>query len=553
MILAPNGKPARRELRARSLGMNGAIEAARRSGFKGYFYFPNLDPASQLTEMTFEESAKKLNWLYNNVPAASAAIDGLAEEEADTGMWPRATTSNPKFNKAVTDAFDHQCGDPRFFDEAGEDSFYTAQVNIRRNIYMLHDYFGQLLRPSQGSNQPTMNFIPSWMVGNPTRRAGASREGGSASNWTNGTLANDFGKITQFGVFTDKSRKEVQPVPAADMLHFHESLWKGQRRGMSPLTPAVRKWFSLDDIDRVADSGVLMRERIAYAITRTGQDDDEPTLVPGAEVIDTVEHENPDGTKTNTYIQRIVSADGTDIDIADLAPGRKLETVESNKASAADEYKVGMLTDIARCTKYPPVYVFFVAGLTQGTEVRWVNKRVQRRKTRVRQHQLIPQFCQRWYPFWLWSNIVRGKFDHVEGGVPLDWFLHRWNLPADDSVDVGREGRLLDDRLDSGKITPRAYHAINGEDADDVVDEIISDRVITLKKIEDLRAVIEERAPDYKHILDQLTYDRIFRESKTNISVAETAADLNDDDVPPPAPPTKKNGAHRNGTHAVRL
>jgi hypothetical protein len=164
MILAPNGRPARKELRAQ--GFSNYFEAARRSGYKGLFYFPSLDPSVQIVDFTREEIAKKLNYLYNNVPAASAAIDGLAEEEADTGMWPRATTSNRHFNKAVTDAFDHQCGDPRFFDEAGEDSFYTAQVAIRRNIYMLHDYFGQFLRPGEGSLQPTMNFIPSWMIGN---------------------------------------------------------------------------------------------------------------------------------------------------------------------------------------------------------------------------------------------------------------------------------------------------------------------------------------------------------------------------------------------------
>jgi hypothetical protein len=137
-------------------------------------------------------------------------------------MWPRATTSNPFFNKAVTDAFDHQCGDPRFFDEAGEDSFYTAQVAIRRNIYMLHDYFGQFLRPGEGSNQPTMNFLPSWMIGSPSsQRLNRST---SQPQWIDGTLANDFGRISYYSAYKDSSRKEVTPVPAGDMLHFHEAL-----------------------------------------------------------------------------------------------------------------------------------------------------------------------------------------------------------------------------------------------------------------------------------------------------------------------------------------
>jgi hypothetical protein len=543
MILGPDGKtPARKHVRAQSF--SNYFEAARRSGYKGLFYFPSLDPSVQIVDFTREEIAKKLNYLYNNVPAASAAIDGLAEEEADTGMWPRGTTSNRHFNKAVTDAFDHQCGDPRFFDEAGEDSFYTAQVAIRRNIYMLHDYFGQFLRPGEGSNQPTMNFIPSWMIGN---ARGMNRE--DQKGWQDGTRANEFGRISFYRAYKSGDRKEYTDVPAGDMLHFHEALWKGQRRGMSPLTPAARKWFSLDDIDKASDSGELMRTRLAYAITRSAQDDDEPTLLPGAQIVETIENDNPDGTKTRTHIQRIVSQDGTDIDIADLAPGRDIKTVESTKGHDAVAYKIDMLTDIARCTKYPPVYVFFIAGLTQGTEVRWVNKRVQRQKTRVRIHQIIPQFCKRWYPFWLWQNILKGTFDGITGGgIPKDWYLHRWNLPADDSVDIAREGRLMDERLDTGKITPRSYHAVNSEDAEEVCDEIIEFRVSVLKKIEDTRAELESRASDYKNILDQISYDHIFRESKTSIRVAETPADLLDDGAPPTPPPApaKKNGS-RNG------
>jgi hypothetical protein len=394
-------------------------------------------------------------------------------------MWPRATTSNRHFNKAVTDAFDHQCGDPRFFDEAGEDSFYTAQVAIRRNIYMLHDYFGQFLRPGEGSLQPTMNFIPSWMIGNPAACPATIRKLDQ-----DGTRANEFGRISFYRAYKIRRPERIVDVPAGDMLHFHEALWKGQRRGMSPLTPAARKWFSLDDIDKAADSGELMRTRLAYAITRSAQDDDEPTLLPGASIVETIENDNPDGTKTRTHIQRIVSQDGTDIDIADLAPGRDLKTVESNKGHDAVAYKIDMLTDIARCTKYPPVYVFFVGGLTQGTEVRWVTNASNAAKTvsaftsssRSSVNAGIPSGSGK-------TSSKAGST--VEGGVPQDWYLHRWNLPADDSVDVGREGRLMDERLDTGKITPRAYHAVNSEDAEDVVDEIIEFRVNVLKKIED--------------------------------------------------------------------
>jgi hypothetical protein len=192
-----------------------------------------------------------------------------------------------------------------------------------------------------------------------------------------------------------------------------------------------------------------------------------------------------------------------------------------------------MLTDIARCTKYPPVYVFFVGGLTQGTEVRWLNKRVQRRKTTSASTSssrssaaLVSLLALAKHP----QRPVRFRPGRRPAGLvspPLE-------PPPDDSVDVGREGRLMDERLDTGKITPRTYHAVNSEDAEDVVDEIIEFRVNVLKKIEDRPRRHRRPRPDYKNILEQLTYDQIFRESRTAISVAETAADLEDDDEAPP-------------------
>jgi hypothetical protein len=330
-------------------------------------------------------------------------------------------------------------------------------------------------------------------------------------------------------------------------LHFHDALWKGQRRGMSPLTSAVTKFMSLDDLGRAINSGELSRQRIAYQITRGIADDDEPTMVPGGEVVETVETENPDGTKTKNYIQRITSKDGTDIDIADLGPGREIKMVESTKSGAGVEWSEYVLRDIARCTGFPAVYVFFLGGLTQGTEVRWIQKRTQRRKNYIRQHLLIPQFCRRWYNFKLWQDISSGRYDSIEGGIPLDWFAHRWNLPADDSVDLAREAHVYDDRVDSGKMTRRAYHAIQSEDWMDAAEEIIDERVAIEKRIEDKRAELLGEVPDYTGIAERISYDLIFRQSNITRRVAESAVDLTDDEPSsdPTPPPAKNNG--RNG------
>jgi hypothetical protein len=65
--------------------------------------------------------------------------------------------------------------------------------------------------------------------------------------------------------------------------------------------------------------------------------------------------------------------------------------------------------------------------------------------------------------------IKAGMFDKV--GVPDDWWKHKLMSDADKSVDIGREGKLYDDRVATGKMSIDSYHALGGEDAADVEDE----------------------------------------------------------------------------------
>lgn len=538
MILAPSGRPAREELRVQNFSE--AFESARRGGYKAWFYFPSLDPVDQMTQFTREESAKKLNWAYNNLPPCRLVVDGLSLDEVDAGIWPRATTSNPAFNKVVTDLWDEEAGDARFFDEAAIENCYTQQLAIRRNIYVFGELFGQMLRPDAGSNQATLHTIPMWQVGN-------SNSVSQDDSWIDGTRANKFGRVQFYRVFTNKDRTQWMDVPADEMIHFHDDFWKGQRRGMSCLTAAVRKLFSMDDLDRAATSGELLRQRLGYQITRSMGDDTDPTLIPGGRLAETLEIENPDGTKSKLHVQRIRSMDGSDIDIADMPPGREIKMVESTKQGAARELSDHMLRDIARCTPYPPEYVFFLGDIGQGTLTRMVQKRVQRIKNKVRQFQIIPQFWRNIYPFKVWHWIKAGRFAGVEGGVPADWYKARFILPADDSVDIGREGILYDGRVDSGKMPRSVYFGMQNEDAEDAEDEIMDERERILKKLEDRRAGLEGRAPDYSQIADDMSYDKIFKESKITERVTETPADLEDNPPTPAPPPTKKNGAARNG------
>ena len=141
-----------------------AFDAARAGGFRGYFFFPGLEPKKQITQQTREIIGQKVTWLYNNVDAMRVAVDALTLEEVDTGIWPKAQTSNPAFNRAVTEAFHNEVSDPRFFHSAGVENYYTAQWLIRRSIMLYGEHFAQFLRPGDGFSA-RVHFINAWRIG----------------------------------------------------------------------------------------------------------------------------------------------------------------------------------------------------------------------------------------------------------------------------------------------------------------------------------------------------------------------------------------------------
>lgn len=450
---------------------SGAFAAAKRSGYRGFFYFPTLDSAKQMPQATRDLINKKANWLYNNVAPVRAVVDGLSLDEADCGLWPKWTTSSPAFNKAVTDAFDNECGDPRYFHAAGRESFYSAQLLIRRSIRLYGELFAQFLRPAAPTLPPLCHFVNTWQCAN-------GKTDLPQDKWSEGIMSDRLGRAIQYRFLKNEEGTAWDDVNAEDVLHLHDHFWNGQKRGMSGLACVASKLFSMDDIERAEISGTLMRTRLAYAITKKEDGDGLAPLLPGAEAL---EIDSPAGGKM--IVQKITSFDDSEVDVADLPAGQDMKVIESNRASGTTDILTHMLKGFAQTTLYPEEYVFGLAGLGQGTLVRLVQKRVQRIKNTVRHFQLRDQFAKRWVTYWTWQRIASGRFDDVEGGIPADWWRHKIIMPADDTVDVAREGRLYDQRLADGNMSRSDYHGMAGRDAEDVEDEVIEEKIRFARKM----------------------------------------------------------------------
>jgi hypothetical protein len=505
------------------------FDAARRHGYRGYFWFGSLDPADQMPEMDRRTIAEKVNWLYNNIGAVRAVIDGLALDEVDTGLWPKPATTNPAFNLAVKARFNQQCAFHKSFTADAENNFFSAQMMVRREIRLRGDCFAQKLRAGEGATCPQMHFLPSWQCANGNTQL-------DQSQWRDGRRDNKFGRAIQFRFATTPDRKQFTDLDHNDVIHFHDPFLIGQRRGISELAPVVRKLFTIDDIERAESTGVLQRARVIYAVERKDADDEGPSLLPGAVEVETIDQ--PDGSKV--VVQKIMARDGSEADLADLPAGRTLKVIESNKSSESAGWIKELLADVAYCTKYPPEYIFSLAGLTQGTLVRMAQQKVQRVFNTVRDFQIILQFIEEWWPFWLWQNIASGSFGGVRGGVPDEWWPYLVVRPRDMTVDMGREGRLYDERVKSGQMPVGLYVGmLYGEDEEDFDDQIIRDAYRRRRRNEEIAAELGEQP---------LPIDTIFRPPAGGAApqpANDPAPDAADDtgDNPDGKPTNRLNGA----------
>jgi hypothetical protein len=383
------------------------FRGAQRGGFNGMFFLPiPLNTSRQMPQLTRHEIARKSIMGYNNIPEIRAVIDGLAIDEVDTALWPKSKTSNRIFSKAVTNRFHEENKDPRLFDLRQQDSFYGAQFLIRRTIRLLGDLFGQLVRSPFGP--PRMSFLPGYQCTNDGAPKDDKnlRDGIRHDPETDAPLFYRFavpkktGSISSSSLATSPSiGADYVELPAGDVLHFHDPFFADQDRGMGVLAPVCDQMFSMDDIDQAETAGQILRSRVAYAIETVGTDETGFIRLPG--VVDTKVVKNPDGTKT--IIQKVKTREGKEVDVFTLPNNMKMKMVESNRGGAL-EYRNFLARGLCHATIYPPEWILFLMGLSQGTVARVVQNRVQKIANFFRANQLESQFVDRWYIFWLWET-----------------------------------------------------------------------------------------------------------------------------------------------------
>jgi len=544
------------------------FEAADRRDYRtGWFYFPNLTPTEQMDRMSVHAIQERGDFLYHNCPPFRMTINGLALDEVGTGLWPSWTSSNPDYNKEVTEAFHIANSDPRSFSMDGRSDFYSAQLLLRIMIRRYGDCFGQFIRSTDRpetngflSHLPAMHLVPGYLVEN----SGYEEKD---SKWIRGVLPDDFSRATMYRVLQKEtasfsaagaggSAMSYTDVPAEDMLHFFDPMVSGQLRGMPVATSIAKKMFRFEDVKRAMANGTLSREMLGFAIEMDGDQGPGPSIqLPGARVVNqetipaatSVDQETGAAMTTSSRftVQSFFGWDQQErVIVPELRNGAKFRTLESTRpGTAVMEFLNSILGELAWAAEYPPEYVFFIASGRQGTMLRLLLQKVNAIINGKREFQLKPQFLYRWPVFWVWNGMI--KPGRVKAAVPDDWWRFKIGADRDMTVDVGRDGRLYDERVSTNKMSISKYHALWGEDDNDVEDENLAVMKRRVKKLEAFNKELNTAFTYYD------VWPRTAGFSGSDI-VASPAPAPPDQPVPEPAggngkgapPPGKKQNRH---------
>jgi hypothetical protein len=456
-------------------------EAAERRDFRGYLWVPDLAPKELQDAWTRRVIVERSVWLYANVGALGMVIDGLALDEVGTGLWPKWTTGEERFDRAMTDHFHFTCHEPFVFSSDGNHDVYSVQVAIRRMVRLYGDCFGQLLRPAEGSVMPQFHLLPGYRVDN----FGDEKP---ESGWRDGVRCNRLGRAIEYKVLSEDGRS-FEVVPAEDLLHFHAPFLPGQLRGMPAVAAVAKRLFRREDILKAIANGTLARERMGFAIEQAPENPRGRPMITISSNGVVSEAPAPDGESTYTLASFFGKSASEEVEVPSMPPGVTIRTLESNRPGAPlNELDDRILREFAWATGYPVEYVFFIAGGILGTFTRLVLQKVKANINAAREFQLKPQFLKRWCVYFAWQRIKLGYFDELAIPVPKEWWKHKLHVPADMTVDLGREGQLYDRRVATGKMSLDEYHSLGGADTADVDDANLARWEERMKKLEAMNA-----------------------------------------------------------------
>lgn len=456
-ILAPNGRPARRELAFNGVSEpkaygNALFATPRSTGTSDHYrqrntinFGGNLE--YQINGWQFMELRSASRQLFAQVAILFGAIQQKAMYAVGDAWQPQYYGSNKKWGQQVEEWLTES-----FFpvaDARGSGGDFTTALHLY-SLALDFDGDEAMILTESPSGFPQLYFLPADRIFGDAAEITDGPFKGSALK--HGCILNRDGRVIGYRVKTGQNNAEFQDFSTANCMLGFEPIFTGQRRGLPKVAPALLDWFDVQDINAFLKRGVkLDASQGVIHYTESGHGDTSSTEVG----------DNDDTDATDTDL-RIESREGGEIRYMRAGIGEKIESFASERPHPNTE------AFIERLERSGMRAIEWYLELTDpsalgGASVRLIQDGA-RATVRNRQRTLRKRFKRA-----VSYAVAKGM---KSGFIPkndADWWMFEPQLPGVLTVDEGYSRAADIDDLARGLTTKSRITAKNGgwwEDTD---------------------------------------------------------------------------------------
>lgn len=446
-ILAPNGRPARLEIRNQ-------YQAATTSPYRSTIPGTLQDANKDLPRATRRELARQAWHWYENSPLITGIIERLVTYAVGTGIIPVPSSSDKAWNTACAEYWDT----------------VAASIEYRQGLPW-HTYVATVFRGMLVGG----DVLTTYQAGQPSKVLTYESHDITTLNQTGTTSYTDGLTLDATGRVIGYELTGGVKVSAENATHHWLSLRPKQYRGVTVLASALMNIHDISDILALEKQAVKdASAKTDIITTATGEFDDE-ALLRGT-------YTGTDSVVRSDYYRNVFGAEARVLKDGDTytpyVPARPSQTWQGFMAYLSQT--------ICLATGIPPSVVIPVDG--NGVDVRRDLATAQR-VVEVWQLTLSSQLLQVRNHI-VGAAIASGELD----GAPDDWASVEWQYPKAITVDSGRDMKADMELVKAGLMTRREFHGQYGQNAEEQEEQMISEAVTRRDAITAAGLTIEELA-----------------------------------------------------------
>lgn len=387
------------------------FESANPSKSRGWLPGGNpRDAKEEMTSYTRRDLMKKSRYHAKNSGFYREYIADMEMYSVASGIWPRAQTKDPDWNKKAEEYFKTRFGFRA--DITGRFSFAECESLVCRAVDIDGEVF--VVKVKDRFGRPRIQLIESHRC----------QDDGTLDT-VDGIKLDRFGAPAYY-MIRHGDGTTFRKIPASAVMHIFEPEYISAVRNAPPQQHSMNNMQDVAELLALEKGAVKSISDIAHILTTEAGEVDENSDY----VVKVSDDEDGDGEPTDPgYIEKILGRKTVAV-----KQGEKLDAHESKRPSPTFTGFLNYLDRESAGGGLPPEMISDPSSIG-GAVVRLVTAKAQRRIEK-RQQAIINRMVTQCWAYVIGWAIDNGELDPIEG-----WYKCKSGTPRKLTVDAGRESK----------------------------------------------------------------------------------------------------------------